>query len=118
MMLRSGADVNVKSGYTALHLASIHGHRHVVHALVNTYNAKTSVRDYHGKTAPHYWSGGSDVFAREDSQSGARLSRGRRTQRYVLPSLLLTRSRSHGQLHLEFVTAPQSTSHDVLNLHV
>ncbi|KAF0040745.1 hypothetical protein F2P81_006643 [Scophthalmus maximus] len=88
------------------------------HPRLSKGDAKTSVRDYHGKTAPHYWSGGSDVFAREDSQSGARLSRGRRTQRYVLPSLLLTRSRSHGQLHLEFVTAPQSTSHDVLNLHV
>lgn len=25
-------------GYTALHLASIHGHQHVVHALINTYS--------------------------------------------------------------------------------
>ncbi|GLD72052.1 ankyrin repeat domain-containing protein SOWAHB-like isoform X1, partial [Lates japonicus] len=33
MMLRSGADVNARSGYTALHLASIHGHQHIVHAL-------------------------------------------------------------------------------------
>ncbi|XP_034443042.1 ankyrin repeat domain-containing protein SOWAHC-like [Hippoglossus hippoglossus] len=115
MMLRSGADVNVRSGYTALHLASIHGHQHVIHALVNTYNAKTSVRDYHGKMALHYWSGCSDVFSSAESQAG---ERGRRTQRYALPSLLLTRSRSQGQIHLEFGAVPQSSIHDMLDLHV
>ncbi|XP_069384513.1 ankyrin repeat domain-containing protein SOWAHC isoform X4 [Paralichthys olivaceus] len=118
MMLRSGADVNVRSGHTALHLAAIHGHQHVIHALVNTYNAKTSVRDYHGKTALHYWSGCSDVFASAESQSGERFSRGRRTQRYVLPSLLLTRSRSQGQINLEFGAGPQSSIYDMLDLHV
>ncbi|XP_045894038.1 ankyrin repeat domain-containing protein SOWAHC isoform X2 [Micropterus dolomieu] len=119
MMLRSGADVNVKShGYTALHLASIHGHLHVVQALINTYNAKTNVRDYHGKTAVHYWSGCTDVFNKPDSQSGGGFYRGRRTQRYALPSLLLTRSRSQGQLNLEFGPVPQSASLDVLDLQV
>ncbi|XP_034734816.1 protein fantom-like [Etheostoma cragini] len=38
MMLRSGADVNVKSGYTALHLASIHGHKHIVLSLISTHS--------------------------------------------------------------------------------
>nr|XP_046250987.1 ankyrin repeat domain-containing protein SOWAHC [Scatophagus argus] len=115
LMLCSGADVNVRSGYTALHLASIHGHQHVVHALINTYSAKTNIRDYHGKMAVHYWSGCIDVFNRPDLQSGGRLYRGRQTQRHVLPSLLLSRSRSQGQLDLEFGTLPQSASHDVLD---
>lgn len=31
-------------GYTALHLASIHGHEHVVQALINTYSESLSFR--------------------------------------------------------------------------
>ncbi|XP_076590123.1 uncharacterized protein LOC143322671 [Chaetodon auriga] len=118
MMLRSGADVNARSGYTALHLASIHGHQHVVHALINTHSAKTSLRDYHGRTAAQYWSGGSDAFHRPDCQPGPRFSRGRQTQRYALPSLLLSRSRSQGQLNLDFGTVPQSVSQDPLDLQI
>ncbi|KAL4003934.1 hypothetical protein ACER0C_003647 [Sarotherodon galilaeus] len=118
MMLHSGADVNVRSGYTALHLASIHGHQDVVQTLINTHNAKTSIRDYHGKMAVQYWSGSTDVFDKPESQSGGRCVRRRRTQRYALPSLLLSRSRSQGQLNLEFRTPPQSCSHDALDLHV
>ncbi|XP_037621921.1 ankyrin repeat domain-containing protein SOWAHC [Sebastes umbrosus] len=120
MMLRSGADVNVRShgGYTALHLASIHGHQHIVQALINTHNANSSIRDYHGKTAVHYWSGCTDVFNKPQAQSGGTFFRGRRTQRYALPSLLLTRSRSQGQLNLDFGTPPLSASHDVLDLHL
>ncbi|XP_041794648.1 ankyrin repeat domain-containing protein SOWAHC [Chelmon rostratus] len=105
-------------GYTALHLAAIHGHQHVAHALINTYNAKTNLRDYHGKTAVHYWSGCSDAFNKPDCQSGSRFSRGRQTQRYVLPSLLMSRSRSQGQLNLDFGTVPQSVSQDALDLQV
>ncbi|KAI3371041.1 hypothetical protein L3Q82_023523 [Scortum barcoo] len=111
-------DGSFSEGYTALHLASIHGHQHIVHALINTYNAKTNVRDYHGKTPLHYWSGCTDVFSKPDAQSGLLCFPGRRTQRYALPSLLLSRSRSQGQLNLEFVTLPQSASHDALDLQV
>ncbi|XP_068996113.1 ankyrin repeat domain-containing protein SOWAHA-like [Embiotoca jacksoni] len=39
MMLRSGVDVNIRSGYTALHLASIHGHQDVVQTLINTHKS-------------------------------------------------------------------------------
>ncbi|KAM4573909.1 ankyrin repeat domain-containing protein SOWAHB-like [Odontesthes bonariensis] len=118
MMLRSGADVNVRSGYTALHLASIHGHEDIIQTLISAYNAKTTVRDYHGKTAVQYWSGCTDIFNKPESQSGGRFSRGRRTQRFALPSLRLSRSRSHGQLNLEFGTLPQSAPHNALDLHV
>uniref|UniRef100_A0AAX7V0B3 Ankyrin repeat domain-containing protein SOWAHC-like n=1 Tax=Astatotilapia calliptera TaxID=8154 RepID=A0AAX7V0B3_ASTCA len=120
MMLHSGADVNVRSvsGYTALHLASIHGHQDVVQTLINTQNAKTNIRDYHGKTAVQYWSGSADIFEKPESQSGGRCVRRQRTQRYALPSFLLSRSRSQGQLNLEFRTPPQSSSHDALDLHV
>ncbi|XP_056138336.1 ankyrin repeat domain-containing protein SOWAHC [Lampris incognitus] len=118
MMLSSGVDVNVRSGYTALHLASIQGHLHVVQALLNTYHAKTNIRDYHGKTAVHYWNGSMDVFNKCGSQSGERLSRGRLTQRYTLPSLLLSRSRSQGQLNLDFGTMSHSPHHDVFNLQI
>ncbi|XP_061578570.1 ankyrin repeat domain-containing protein SOWAHC-like isoform X2 [Cololabis saira] len=118
MMLRFGADVNVRSGYTALHLASIHGHQDIIQTLISTYNAKTNIRDYHGKMAIQYWSGCTDIFNQPDPQSAERFCRGQRTQRFALPSLRLSRSRSHGQLHLEFGTLPQSGSHDGLDLHV
>ncbi|XP_026221254.1 ankyrin repeat domain-containing protein SOWAHC-like [Anabas testudineus] len=118
LMIHRGADVNVRSGYTALHLASIHGHQHLVRNLVNTYNAKTSIRDYHGKKAVHYWTGSTDVFHKPDSHSGGSFSHGRRTPRYALSSVFLSRSRSQGQLNLEFGTVPQSASHDTLDLQV
>ncbi|KAJ8407868.1 hypothetical protein AAFF_G00269120 [Aldrovandia affinis] len=69
MMARAGVDVNVKSGYTALHLAALHGHPHIIQLLLNTYNAKANIRDYHGKMAAHYWSGSADVFSTPGSQS-------------------------------------------------
>ncbi|KAK2880654.1 hypothetical protein Q8A73_023352 [Channa argus] len=80
--------------------------------------AETNIRDYHGKKAVHYWTGSSDVFHRADSHSGGSFSRGRRTQRYSLPSVRLSHSRSQGQLKLEFGTVPKSASHDVLDLQV
>lgn len=43
---------------------------------------------------------------------------GRRTQRFALPSLRLSRSRSQGQLHLEFGAVHQSASYEALDLHV
>ncbi|XP_041652200.1 ankyrin repeat domain-containing protein SOWAHC [Cheilinus undulatus] len=119
VMLRSGADVNARShGYTALHLASIHGHQHVVHALINNYKAKTNIRDYHGKTAVHYWSGNADVFTKQDSQPGGRFTRTRWTQRYTLPSLLLSRSRSQDQINVNLGTLPQSGSHEMFELRL
>ncbi|KAG7218057.1 hypothetical protein INR49_020667 [Caranx melampygus] len=68
--------------------------------------------------AVHYWSGCSDVFTKPDAASGGKFSGGRRTQRYILPSLLLSRSRSQGQLNLDFGTLSQSSSHDVLDLQL
>ncbi|XP_037539044.1 ankyrin repeat domain-containing protein SOWAHC [Nematolebias whitei] len=120
MMLRSGADINIRShgGYTALHLASIHGHQDIVQTLISSHNAKTNIRDYHGRTAVQYWTGNADVFYKPDSQSDGRFCRTRRTQRFALPSLRLSRTRSHGQLHLEFGTPPQSATCDALDLQI
>ncbi|XP_060892202.1 ankyrin repeat domain-containing protein SOWAHC [Labrus mixtus] len=120
VMLCSGADVNARSvsGYTALHLASIHGHQHVVHALIYTYKAKTSLRDYHGKMPDQYWSGCTEVFTKQDPHSGARFSRGRWTQRYALSSLLLSHSRSQSQINMDFGTQPPSSSQEVFELQL
>ncbi|XP_014900765.1 ankyrin repeat domain-containing protein SOWAHC isoform X3 [Poecilia latipinna] len=124
MMIHSGADVNVRSvrvceqGYTALHVASIHGHQEVVQTLISTYNAKTNIRDYHGKTAVQYWSGSTDIFSTADPHTSRMFCPGRRTQRFALPSLHLSRSRSQGQLHLEFGAVHQSASYEALDLHV
>lgn len=103
MMARSGADVNQRAhgGYTPLHLASLHGHTHIIQLLINNYNAKVNIRDYHGKMASHYWNGSMDVFNMGGSQSGGKWSRGRRGQRYGQLSALLSRSRSQGNLNVE-----------------
>ncbi|XP_041692579.1 ankyrin repeat domain-containing protein SOWAHC isoform X2 [Coregonus clupeaformis] len=68
-MVRAGMNVNIRLGYTAFHLASIHGHHYIIHLLINTYNARTNIRDYHGKHAVHYWSGSADAFNKPSSQS-------------------------------------------------
>ncbi|CAL8324010.1 unnamed protein product [Gadus morhua 'NCC'] len=127
LMFLSGVDVNVRSGYTALHLASIHSHQHMVLALINTYNAKTNIRDYHGKKPAYYWSGRSDAFNIPGAQSVAspdckreemfgKLGYGRRSQRYPLPAMLLSRSRSQGQLSTDFTAAPQSPRLQILDI--
>ncbi|KAK2867587.1 hypothetical protein Q8A67_025704 [Cirrhinus molitorella] len=70
MMARSGADVNQRAGYTPLHLASLHGHEKIIQLLINNYNAKVNIRDYHGKMAAHYWNGSKDIFTEHRSHSG------------------------------------------------
>ncbi|TMS16739.1 Ankyrin repeat domain-containing protein SOWAHC [Larimichthys crocea] len=50
----AGADVNTKSGYTPLHIAALHGHRHILDLLIGTYGAKENLRDYSGHLALHY----------------------------------------------------------------
>ncbi|XDV52507.1 hypothetical protein PO909_021233 [Leuciscus waleckii] len=42
MMLRSGADVNQRAGYTPLHLASLHGHGKIIQLLINNYSKSTA----------------------------------------------------------------------------
>ncbi|XP_073325699.1 uncharacterized protein [Pagrus major] len=54
LVVKAGADVNTKSGYTPLHIAALHGHRHILDLLVGTYGAKENLRDYSGRLALHY----------------------------------------------------------------
>ncbi|MBN3306260.1 SWAHB protein, partial [Amia calva] len=41
-------------GYTPLHIAALHGHRHIIDLLVRTYGAKENLRDYSGHLAFQY----------------------------------------------------------------
>lgn len=103
-------------------------------------DAKTNIRDYHGKMAAHYWTGPAHVFERPDlsgedhglgcflsscpkshDQSGVcspggKTSRGKSGQRHVLPSLRLSKSRSHGHLSLDF--GSRSAGGDTWDLQV
>lgn len=56
LVANAGADVNTKShgGYTPLHIAALHGHRHILDLLIGTYGAKENLRDYSGHLACHY----------------------------------------------------------------
>ncbi|XP_051978436.1 ankyrin repeat domain-containing protein SOWAHB [Xyrauchen texanus] len=106
MMAGSGADVNQRAGYTALHLASLHGHDQIIRHLINNYNAKVNIRDYHGKIAAHYWNGSMDIFNKLTSHSAGRWSRGRRTQCYAQLSTLLSYSQTHGKINVEVRAGP------------
>ncbi|KAK5623414.1 hypothetical protein CRENBAI_014558 [Crenichthys baileyi] len=44
----------LKGGYTPLHIAALHGHRHILDLLIGTYGAKENVRDYSGHLPSHY----------------------------------------------------------------
>ncbi|XP_048015296.1 protein HOS4 isoform X2 [Megalobrama amblycephala] len=101
MMARSGADVNQRAGYTPLHLASLHGHGKIIQLLINSYNAKVNVRDYHGKMAAHYWNGSKDLFTEHRPHSAGSWSRGRRVQYYTQLSALLSRSHSNRNISAE-----------------
>uniref|UniRef100_A0A672NU17 SOWAHA-C winged helix-turn-helix domain-containing protein n=1 Tax=Sinocyclocheilus grahami TaxID=75366 RepID=A0A672NU17_SINGR len=54
VLAEAGADINTKAGYTPLHIAALHGHRHIFDLLVRTYGAKENLRDYSGHIAYHY----------------------------------------------------------------
>ncbi|XP_067292765.1 ankyrin repeat domain-containing protein SOWAHA isoform X3 [Pseudorasbora parva] len=101
MMARSGADVNQRAGYTPLHLASLHGHGEIIQLLINNYNARDSIRDYHGKMAAHYWNGSKDLFTEYRSPSVGSWSKGRRVQCYTQLSALLSRSHSNRNISEE-----------------
>ncbi|XP_052453899.1 ankyrin repeat domain-containing protein SOWAHB isoform X2 [Carassius gibelio] len=117
MMARSGADVNQRAGYTPLHLASLHGHDKIIQLLINNYNAKVNVRDYHGKMAAHYWSGSRDIFTEHRSHSAGSWPRGRRAQCYAQLSALLSRSQSNRSISAETSSSPLQPHHPHPDTH-
>lgn len=65
---KEGAHVNVDArshgGYTALHLAAMHGRDTVISMLVHSYHAKIDLRDYSGKKPHQYLKDGTSVAVR------------------------------------------------------
>ncbi|NWS58367.1 SWAHA protein, partial [Chunga burmeisteri] len=65
---KGGARVNVDArshgGYTALHLAAIHGQEKIITMLVYSYHAKTDLRDYSGKKPHQYLKEGASSAVR------------------------------------------------------
>ncbi|XP_015731053.1 ankyrin repeat domain-containing protein SOWAHA [Coturnix japonica] len=65
---KEGAHINVDArshgGYTALHLAAMHGRDAVISMLVRSYHAKTDLRDYSGKKPHQYLKDGTPVAVR------------------------------------------------------
>uniref|UniRef100_A0A669PY93 Uncharacterized protein n=1 Tax=Phasianus colchicus TaxID=9054 RepID=A0A669PY93_PHACC len=65
---KEGAHVNVDArshgGYTALHLAAMHGRDAVISVLVRSYHAKIDLRDYSGKKPHQYLKDGTSVAVR------------------------------------------------------
>ncbi|XP_013158929.2 ankyrin repeat domain-containing protein SOWAHA [Falco peregrinus] len=65
---KGGARVNVDArshgGYTALHLAAIHGQEKIINMLVYSYHAKIDLRDYSGKKPHQYLQEGASSAVR------------------------------------------------------
>ncbi|NXJ67812.1 SWAHA protein, partial [Rostratula benghalensis] len=65
---KGGARLNVDArshgGYTALHLAAIHGQEKVITMLVYSYHARTDLRDYSGKKPHQYLKEGTSSAVR------------------------------------------------------
>ncbi|XP_009329742.1 PREDICTED: ankyrin repeat domain-containing protein SOWAHA [Pygoscelis adeliae] len=65
---KGGARINVDArshgGYTALHLAAIHGQEKIITMLVYSYHAKTDLRDYSGKKPHQYLKEGASSAVR------------------------------------------------------
>ncbi|XP_048351240.1 ankyrin repeat domain-containing protein SOWAHC [Sphaerodactylus townsendi] len=105
---RLPVDINARTsgGYTALHLAAMHGHLEVVKLLVGAYDADVEVRDYSGRRAAHYLSGGTAEEVRglvgalqDEADGGATNGSGRWKLSKVLPSNLITYKLSHHHHH-------------------
>ncbi|XP_007887671.1 ankyrin repeat domain-containing protein SOWAHC-like isoform X2 [Callorhinchus milii] len=107
MIAKTDIDVNVKSGgYTALHIAALHGHRHIIVLLINTYNAKPNIRDYYGKMPLQYWKGSEDLFKPASLQPCGKLTSEDRPARKHnnFPALLRnTQSRSQSRTGTEIL---------------
>ncbi|XP_068815706.1 ankyrin repeat domain-containing protein SOWAHA [Struthio camelus] len=65
---KAGGHVNVNAksygGYTALHVAAMHGREEIITMLVRSYNAKTNLRDYSGKKPHQYLKDGASFAVR------------------------------------------------------
>ncbi|KAM9602881.1 ankyrin repeat domain-containing protein SOWAHA [Morphnus guianensis] len=61
---RVNVDARSHGGYTALHLAAIHGQEKVITMLVYSYHAKTDLRDYSGKKPHQYLKEGASSAVR------------------------------------------------------
>ncbi|XP_007887674.1 ankyrin repeat domain-containing protein SOWAHC-like isoform X4 [Callorhinchus milii] len=95
-----------KKGYTALHIAALHGHRHIIVLLINTYNAKPNIRDYYGKMPLQYWKGSEDLFKPASLQPCGKLTSEDRPARKHnnFPALLRnTQSRSQSRTGTEIL---------------
>uniref|UniRef100_A0A8C5BP61 SOWAHA-C winged helix-turn-helix domain-containing protein n=1 Tax=Gadus morhua TaxID=8049 RepID=A0A8C5BP61_GADMO len=91
LVVKAGADVNTKSGYTPLHIAALHGHQHMVELLVQTYGAKKNLRDYSGHLASQYLTDRDPDEPGEESETPAQArERGRNRK---LPSLFLSKKK-------------------------
>ncbi|NXG94244.1 SWAHA protein, partial [Stercorarius parasiticus] len=61
---RVNVDARSHGGYTALHLAAIHGQEKIITMLVYSYHAKTDLRDYSGKKPHQYLKEGASSAVR------------------------------------------------------
>jgi hypothetical protein len=96
-------NARTSGGYTALHLAAMHGHVEVVKLLVGAYDADVDIRDYSGKKASQYLSHSIaeeiknlvGALDEDDGESATGSGGGRWRLSKVLPSHLITYKLSH-----------------------
>ncbi|XP_071992000.1 ankyrin repeat domain-containing protein SOWAHC [Engystomops pustulosus] len=98
---RVPVNINARAsgGYTALHLAAMHGHLDVIKLLVGAYDAELDIRDYSGRKAWQYLSPdtardvqalvGASSAVQDEGEDGGSSGPGRWRLSRVLPSQLI-----------------------------
>ncbi|XP_078411527.1 ankyrin repeat domain-containing protein SOWAHA isoform X3 [Cetorhinus maximus] len=81
MLINAGVDINLRAGYTPLHIAALHSHVDIMDLLIHNYGAKTNVRDYSGRFASHYLKENDDSTDCSNVSSQFQQSRGERRNR-------------------------------------
>ncbi|KAF1390036.1 hypothetical protein PFLUV_G00053900 [Perca fluviatilis] len=120
LVANAGADVNTKShvstqGYTPLHIAALHGHRHILDLLLVTYGAKDNLRDYSGHLACHYLNIKEPEGPEEDSELHFQVTQAReRNRNRKLVSLFHSKKKWGSAEELAPIEEERTASHQLI----
>ncbi|KAM9856117.1 uncharacterized protein ACBR49_002248 [Aulostomus maculatus] len=115
LVANAGADVNTKSGYTPLHIAALHGHRHILDLLVGTYGAKENLRDYSGHLACQYLNMNDGEGPEEECELQFQVTQAReRNRNRKLVSLFQSKKRWGSAEELAAIEEEKTPSHQLV----
>ncbi|KAF0035930.1 hypothetical protein F2P81_011242 [Scophthalmus maximus] len=113
-LLRQDPSLANKKGYTPLHIAALHGHRHILDLLIETYGAKEDLRDYSGHLAGHYLNIREPEGAEEDCELQLQVTQAReRNRNRKLGSLFHSKKKWGSAEELAPIEEERTASHQL-----